>query len=61
MNAVIELDARTSKTNYVEGTIGTNAPITLPYSTQTYTKNSIVLPAGKWEVTMVAGVYGNNF
>ena len=61
VNSVLELDARTSQTNYVEGTIGTSSAISLPYGTQVYTQNSITLPVGKWEVTMVASVVGNNF
>lgn len=61
VNSVLELDARTSQTNYVEGTIGTSSAITLPYATNVYTQNSITLPAGKWEVTMVASVVGNNY
>lgn len=61
MNSVLELDARTSQVNYVEGTIGTSAAITLPYATNVYTQNSITLPAGRWEVTMVASVVGNNY
>lgn len=61
VNSVLELDARTSQVNYVEGTIGTSAAISLPVSTQVYTQNSITLPAGRWEVTMVASVVGNNY
>lgn len=61
MNSVLELDARTSQVNYVEGTIGTSAGISLPISTQVYTQNSITLPSGRWEVTMVASVVGNNY
>lgn len=61
VNSVLELDARTSQVNYVEGTIGTSAALTLPYSTSVYTQNSITLPTGRWEVTMVASVVGNNY
>ncbi|MFZ3233188.1 MAG: hypothetical protein WA194_06835 [Patescibacteria group bacterium] len=61
VNSVLELDARTSQVNYVEGAIGTSAALTLPYSTSVYTQNSITLPAGRWEVTMAASVIGNNY
>lgn len=61
VDSILELDGKVSKITYVEGTIGTSSPITLPYSTSTYTQNSITLPPGKWQITMIAPVHGNNF